>query len=44
MIVMTQSSCTRWVSVFNNVPSGVTQVSHGMIFQSSSEVSDGMIL
>ncbi len=44
MIVMTQSSCTRWVSVFINVSSGVTQVSHGMIFQSCSEVSDGMIL
>ncbi len=44
MIVMTQSSCTRWVSVFINVSSGVTQVSDGMIFQSSSEVSDGMIL
>jgi uncharacterized membrane protein YvlD (DUF360 family) len=43
-IVMTQSSCTRWVSVIINVSSGVTQVSHGMIFQSSSEVSDGMIM
>ncbi len=41
--MMTQSSCTRWVSVFINVSSGVTQVSDGMILQSSSDVSCGMI-